>query len=89
VNGNGAVVGGFAGYRYQFGALVLGLEGSANWSGIEGSSQSAGSFTQSMRLKDYATAGGQVGFALGNVLIYGEAIGDVGVAGRQPLLLHL
>jgi outer membrane immunogenic protein len=88
VNGDGAVVGGFVGYRYQFGALVLGLEGSANWSGIEGSSQSAGFFTQSMRLKDYATVGGQVGFAVGNVLIFGKggyAVGQLEQSESVPL----
>jgi len=78
---SGAQVGGTAGYNWQFGHAVLGLEGDADWSNFKGTSNSAlcpfGCTTSDTWL---STVRGRAGYAFGGVLPYvtgGLAVGDI------------
>lgn len=70
-----------AGYNWQWGPLVAGLNGSASWMDVRGSlaHTSFGIPTvDSARLSSLATLGGRLGLALGPVLLYGQAGGAYG-----------
>lgn len=84
-NVSGGLIGGTAGYNWQLGQAVLGLEGDVDWSRLNGSIVSplcpGGSCTTT---DDWlSTARGRVGIALGSVLPYvtgGLAAGDIKAA---------
>jgi outer membrane immunogenic protein len=71
-NGNGAVAGGQAGFNWQSNALVLGIEGDFDWSGLQGS-DTAGIVSQSTKMPWIATIRGRVGAAFDRLLVYGTA----------------
>ncbi|MGA2893339.1 MAG: outer membrane protein [Xanthobacteraceae bacterium] len=78
---SGAQVGGTAGFNWQYGHAVLGLEGDLDWSNLNGSKTStlcpAGCSTSDSWL---STVRGRVGYAFGGVLPYvtgGLAVGDI------------
>lgn len=80
----GAQAGGTAGYNFQFGRTVLGVEGDIDWSGLSGSSTSpgcpAGCSTSDSWL---STVRGRVGYAFDRVMPYvtgGLAAGDIRAA---------
>jgi outer membrane immunogenic protein len=82
---SGGQVGGTAGYNWQFGQAVLGLEGDLDWSALQGSSASAlcpgGSCATSSTW--LSTVRGRVGYAFDRFLPYvtgGLATGDIRAA---------
>jgi outer membrane immunogenic protein len=85
---NGGLVGGTAGYNWQTGPIVFGLEGDYSWSDIQGSSNVCGPTTATphpcgTELDSLGTFRGRIGYAMGatgNWLLYatgGLAVGDV------------
>jgi outer membrane immunogenic protein len=80
-NTNGGLIGGTAGYNWQLGQAVLGLEGDGDWSGISGSTTNSlcpgGCKTSNNWL---ATARGRLGYAADRWMPYvtgGAAFGDI------------
>jgi outer membrane immunogenic protein len=79
-NVSGAVAGAQAGYNYQFGPMVAGVEGDIDWSDINGSSTTAcapGCKTSNTWL---STVRGRLGYAADRFLPYvtgGAAFGDI------------
>ena len=77
---SGAQAGGTAGYNWQYGHAVLGLEGDLDWSNLSGTSNSAlcpGCSTSDTWL---STVRGRAGYAFGGVMPYltgGLAVGDI------------
>ena len=78
---SGGVAGGTAGYNWQFGNAVLGLEADVDWANLKGTSTSAlcpaGCTTSDTWL---STVRGRAGYAFGGVLPYitgGLAMGDI------------
>ncbi len=86
-NTSGWLVGGTAGYNWQMGQTVLGLEGDVNWANIKGSTTTfcpLGCNTSDTWL---ATFRGRIGYAFDRVLPYvtgGLAVGDIKAS--TPLL---
>ena len=85
----GGVLGGQLGYNYQFGSLVVGVEGDANWSWMSGSRSPAAGVATRGSLDWFGTLRGRVGFAADRALIYatgGYAGGQVkaGIANIAP-----
>jgi outer membrane immunogenic protein len=81
---SGGVVGGTAGYNWQTGRTVLGVEGDVNWANLSGSRTTpgcpAGCTTSDTWL---GTVRGRVGYAFDRVLPYvtgGLAVGDIRAA---------
>jgi outer membrane immunogenic protein len=74
-NINGGLIGGTAGYNWQVGQIVFGLEGDGDWSGIKGST------TNFETRNDWlATFRGRLGYAFDRFLPYvtgGLAAGDI------------
>jgi outer membrane immunogenic protein len=77
---SGGVVGGTAGFNWQTGQIVLGIEADADWSGVSGSTSTlcpAGCATTNDGL---GTVRGRLGFAFDRFLPYvtgGLAVGDI------------
>ena len=77
---SGAQVGGTAGYNWQFGNAVLGLEGDIDWSNLKGTSSAVlcpGCSTSDSWL---STVRGRAGYAFGGIMPYvtgGLAVGDI------------
>jgi opacity protein-like surface antigen len=88
--------GGQAGYNWQFGAAVLGIEGDINWAGASSTHtyalddiDSAG--TASFKLDAFSTIRGRAGLAYNNALIYitggaafghfNSAVNEIGIRG--------
>jgi outer membrane immunogenic protein len=81
---SGGMVGGTAGYNWQLGSAVLGLEGDIDWANLKGTSTSPlcplGCSTSDSWL---GTVRGRAGYAFGGVLPYvtgGLAVGDIRAA---------
>jgi outer membrane immunogenic protein len=81
---SGGLVGGTAGYNWQIGSAVLGLEGDIDWANLKGTNSStlcpAGCSTSDTWL---STVRGRAGYAFGSVLPYvtgGLALGDIRAA---------
>jgi outer membrane immunogenic protein len=81
ISTSGAVAGGTAGYNWQFGNAVVGLEGDIDWANLKGSNTStlcpAGCSTSDTWL---STVRGRAGYAFGGILPYitgGLAVGDI------------
>lgn len=75
----GGVLGGQLGYNYQFGSLVVGVEGDANWSWMNGNAAPAVGVATRGSLEWFGTLRGRVGFAADRALIYATG----GYAGGQ------
>jgi outer membrane immunogenic protein len=69
---NGAVAGAQIGYNYQVNAVVLGMEGDFDWSGVS-ETATAGIVSQTSKVPWLATIRARVGFAVDRVLFYGTA----------------
>jgi outer membrane immunogenic protein len=79
---SGGQVGGTAGYNWQFGNAVLGVEGDLDWSNIKGTSGSSTLCPVGCTTSDtwLSTVRGRAGYAFGGVLPYvtgGLAVGDI------------
>jgi outer membrane immunogenic protein len=84
INTSGGLVGGTAGYNWQLGNAVLGIEGDIDWANLKGTNTSTlcplGCSTSDSWL---STVRGRAGYAFGNVLPYvtgGLAVGDIRAA---------
>lgn len=80
INTSGGQVGGTAGYNWQYGHAVFGLEGDIDWSHLSGSTNSALCSGCSVDDSWLSTVRGRVGYAFGGVLPYvtgGLAVGDI------------
>jgi outer membrane immunogenic protein len=84
INTSGGLVGGTAGYNWQLGNAVLGIEGDIDWANLKGTNTSTlcplGCSTSDTWL---STVRGRAGYAFGNVLPYvtgGLAVGDIRAA---------
>lgn len=80
----GGVAGGTAGYNWQTGNIVFGVEGDLDWSGFNGSATTpgcpAGCSTSDSWL---STVRGRVGYSFGRIMPYitgGLAVGDIRAA---------
>ena len=80
-NMTGGVVGGTAGYNYQYGDAVFGVEGDIDWSGIRGSTTTAGCPAGCTTSDSWlSTVRGRVGYAAGRFMPYitgGGAFGNI------------
>jgi outer membrane immunogenic protein len=80
-NTNGGLIGGTAGYNWQIGQAVLGLEGDGDWSGISGSTTNSLCPGGCKTSNDWlATVRGRVGYAADRWMPYataGAAFGDI------------
>jgi outer membrane immunogenic protein len=77
---SGGLVGGTAGYNYQFGQLVVGVEGDVDWSDIKGNTTSFCTFGCQTSNTWLSTVRGRLGFAADRFLPYvtgGAAFGDI------------
>jgi outer membrane immunogenic protein len=81
INMSGGLVGGTAGYNWQLGRAVLGLEGDLDWSGLQGSKTSPlcpfGCTTSDSWL---STVRGRAGYSFDRIMPYvtgGLAVGDI------------
>jgi outer membrane immunogenic protein len=76
---SGWLAGGTAGYNYQIGQTVLGIEGDIDWSDIRGSAPCA--LTTCETRNDWlGTVRGRLGYSFGNFMPYvtgGLAVGDI------------
>jgi outer membrane immunogenic protein len=68
---NGGFGGGTAGFNWQTGQVVLGVEADGAWSAIR-YSQSLGIVTLADKLEAFGSVTGRVGFAVGPTLVYGK-----------------
>jgi outer membrane immunogenic protein len=80
-NPNGGTVGGQAGYRWQAGQFVFGLEAQGNWADVSGSTANllAPAGTIRSKMDAFGLFTGQVGYSWNNVLLYakgGAAVTD-------------
>jgi outer membrane immunogenic protein len=80
-NISGGLVGGTAGYNYQIGPAVLGIEGDIDWTDIHGTTVSAGCPAGCTTSNSWlSTVRGRLGYAFGPVLPYvtgGGAFGNI------------
>jgi outer membrane immunogenic protein len=78
-NVSGGMAGGTAGFNWQTGALVLGVEGDGDWANLSGSGPCLNpAFTCGVKDSWIATIRGRVGLAAGNWLFFGTAGGAFG-----------
>lgn len=81
INLSGAQVGGTAGYNWQVGNAVLGLEGDVDWSNLKGTNTSAGCPLGCTTNDTWlSTVRGRLGYAFGGIMPYvtgGLAVGDI------------
>jgi outer membrane immunogenic protein len=84
---NGFVIGGHAGYNYQWGSLVAGVEGDIEWADVDGGSDSSGAgitSSGSIEMNWDASIRARIGGAFQRALLYttaGAAIGGFDVDG--------
>ena len=68
---SGGFAGGTAGYNWQMGNIVLGLEADAAWADVGATVGVVGLASLSSKIRDTGTVRGRVGYAFDQVLIYG------------------
>jgi outer membrane immunogenic protein len=69
----GGFAGGTAGYNWQMGSLVLGVEADAAWGDISSTVGLPGIVSLDSKIQDLGTVRGRVGYAVDQVLFYGTA----------------
>ena len=81
---SGGQAGGTAGYNWQLGGVVLGVEGDLDWSGFKGGVTTPGCPTGCSTSDSWlSTVRGRVGYSFGRVMPYvtgGLAVGDIRAA---------
>jgi outer membrane immunogenic protein len=84
INLSGGLVGGTAGYNYQIGSAVIGLEGDIDWANLKGTGTSTGCPVGCSTSDTWlSTVRGRAGYAFGGILPYvtgGLALGDIRAA---------
>lgn len=81
-NQRGGMVGGTAGYNWQMGPTVIGLEGDLDWANINGSTVCGVVSTCFTDMRAFGTVRGRLGYAAGNWMPYitgGLALADLSV----------
>jgi outer membrane immunogenic protein len=68
---SGGFAGGTAGYNWQMGNVVLGIEADAAWADVGATVGIVGLASASSTIRDMGTVRGRVGYAFDSVLIYG------------------
>jgi outer membrane immunogenic protein len=70
----GGVFGGQIGFRFQYNAIVFGVEAQGDWADIRGSNVSdfIPIFTNQSRVNNFGMLTGQIGYAFNNLLIYAK-----------------
>jgi outer membrane immunogenic protein len=85
---SGAVAGGEAGYNYQSGNVVVGIQGSGFWSGIKGNDASQGlGFVDQSNLRYGGSLVALGGIAIDRLLLYvdgGWGVGNITHTSTQP-----
>jgi outer membrane immunogenic protein len=79
-NPSGGMIGGTAGYNYQIGQMVVGVEGSLDWADMSKGRTFANGSTDSFKVDSVGNVLGRVGYAWDRTLFYvagGYAGGDV------------
>ena len=74
-NANEFLIGGTAGFNYQMGQFVLGVEGDGDWSNLKGNTSPTACFPCTTQSKWLATVRGRAGYAFDRVLLFGTAGG--------------
>jgi outer membrane immunogenic protein len=77
---SGGVIGGTAGYNFQFGQVVAGIEGDVDWSGINGTTNNLCPFGCKTSNNWLATVRGRLGYAADRFMPFvtgGGAFGDI------------
>ena len=69
----GGLAGGQAGYNYQIGHLVLGVETDGQWSHMDDTRGTIGGVADAQSIDWFATARGRIGYAMPSYMIYGTA----------------
>jgi len=71
---SGGILGGQIGYRYQFNSVVIGIEGTANWAGLQATDSlpnaSFPTLTETLQVRSLYTVTGQFGYAWNQTLLY-------------------
>jgi outer membrane immunogenic protein len=70
-NGSGWKLGGHAGYNFQTGQVVLGIEGDLEWANIKGNDAGVGGNINELEVRWQGSVRGRVGYAFNNALLYG------------------
>ena len=68
---SGGFAGGTAGYNWQTGNVVFGIEADAAWSDVGSTLGIAGIAAANDKIRDMGTVRGRIGYAFGQVLLYG------------------
>jgi outer membrane immunogenic protein len=68
---SGGFAGGTAGYNWQTGNVVFGIEADVAWSDVGSTLGIAGIAAASDKIRDMGTVRGRIGYAFGQVLLYG------------------
>lgn len=68
---SGGFAGGTAGYNWQTGNVVFGIEADAAWSDVGSTLGIAGIAAASDKIRDMGTVRGRIGYAFDQVLVYG------------------
>jgi len=68
---SGGFAGGTAGYNWQSGNLVFGIEADAAWSDVGATASIPGLVSASDKIRDMGTVRGRIGYAFDQVLVYG------------------
>jgi outer membrane immunogenic protein len=86
LNSQGGVVGGQAGYRWQIGPAVFGVEGQGDWASLSSSHNSVldPTITLGTKVNGFGVFSGQIGYASGQALFYVKGGGAV-TSGTFPL----
>jgi outer membrane immunogenic protein len=83
-NTDGFIVGGTAGYNWQLGSAIFGIEGDFDWSNVKGATNLNCAPNCETRTTWFATARGRIGYAFDRFLPYftgGAAFADVKLQG--------
>lgn len=70
--GSGALAGGQAGFNWQAGNVVFGVEGDLSWTSIDADIRMDADLTYQSRNRWLATATGRLGIAFDNLLVYAK-----------------
>ena len=81
-----------AGYNYQIGNVILGIQGEYNYADIAGSEVNIFTNIHTARLRNFGSVDGRLGLAfLGNTMLYcigGVAFGDIKQKFSDPPVRH-
>jgi outer membrane immunogenic protein len=86
---SGGLAGGTIGYNWQTGPVVFGLEADAAWADLSSTAGIPGLVTATAKVQDLGTVRGRIGYAFGQVLVYGTggyAWADTKLTATVPVL---